>query len=80
MKLQFSVVSLIVGERRVFFPRSPNARDLGIPQLVLRVRSCSRGELMPRTLLLDTEHFYDDALGALAVEFGVKDALPGAEV
>jgi len=28
----------------------------------------------------DAEDFYDDALAALAVEFGIEDALPGAEV
>jgi len=30
--------------------------------------------------LCDSEDFYDDSFAALAVEFGVEDALPGAQV
>src|SRR5215469_9337926 len=26
------------------------------------------------------KHFYDDALGALTIKFGIEDALPGAEI
>ena len=35
---------------------------------------------MNRFVLLDAKDFYDYALLALAVEFGVEDTLPGAEV
>ena len=31
-------------------------------------------------LCLDAKHLDDDALGTLAVELGVEDALPGAEI
>ena len=30
--------------------------------------------------LLHAEHFHDDAFAALAIELGVEDALPGAEI